>query len=38
LRLELVEAAAVGGHSMTEDERLGLIAAIEALNDKPSER
>ena len=31
LRLELVEAAAFGGHSMTEDERLGLIAAIEAL-------
>lgn len=31
LRLELMEAAAFGGHSMTEDERLALIAAIEAL-------
>lgn len=31
LRLELIEAAAFGGHSMTEDERLALIAAIEAL-------
>jgi hypothetical protein len=31
LRLELLEAAAFGGHSMTDDERLTLIAAIEAL-------
>jgi Nuclease-related domain len=31
LRLELMEAAAFGGHSMTEDERLASIAAIEAL-------
>lgn len=31
LRLELMEAAAFGGHSITEDERLALIAAIQAL-------
>jgi hypothetical protein len=35
VRLELMHAAGMGGHSLSEDERLALIAAIEAL---PSEQ